>query len=316
MLGVQLNGKEKGFGPEFEAIGGALLGEGPGSLGPGAATLLDSDAGIAELKRCFEAGGLVDAEFFESYKGRYEWVGRFLVNGPARVCPAHRWCARRIGEKDLLAKNFAPMVQDPLDWHGGWLAPGDASTTDGWGVVNNQVGMSGIWEDATKEAIERNAAKAREGDRVSISPLELMTVAFLLCVVMEASGPIWEEKKGDRGVIQLVMRCDNKSAVDVILSRRPHSPAMRVALDIVELVESNYGVRVRLEHIKTKENVVADALSHDNWEKAGRMFETAGTEFKLGKASDDLRGPIEGMSFREFAVECERKVCQAIARDE
>ena len=134
MLGVELSGKEKGFGPEFEAIGGVfVLGKGPGSLGPSAATLLDFGADVAELKRCFEAGCLVGAEFYESFKGRYEWVGRLLVNGPARVCPAHRcwaqhWLLRGTGvkvskalmesiietEKDLLAKNFAPMVQDPL----------------------------------------------------------------------------------------------------------------------------------------------------------------------------------------------------------
>ena len=331
-LGVELSGKEKGFETEFEAIGGAFefFEGGVGRLGPGASTLLDFGADVAEIRRCFEEGVLVDAPFFESFKGRYEWVGRFLVNGPERTCPAHRcwaqhWLFKRKGVKvskalmdsvvatewDLREKNFAPMEQEAQFWHGGWLMSGDASTKDGWGVVNHDVGLAGLWEEATKEAIQRSKEKEKVGDRVSISPLELMTVAFLLCLVMETSGPTMKEKRGTNGVLQLVMRCDNQSAVDVMVSRRPHSPAMREALSIVEMVEAHYAVRVRLEHITSEDNVIADALSHDDWGKAIRLMGLAGCE--LRKAPEEMKGPIDGLSFKGFALECERRVCKALS---
>jgi hypothetical protein len=332
-LGAPLSGKEKPYATKFEAIGGQFefkrIGE--GILGPGEGTILDFERDVAELKRCYGEGRLVEAGFFESFKGRYEWVGRFLVNGPARTCPAHRCWAQhwRLGSngvrvsqslmesvndtaEDIRNENFARMVRDPKFWHGGLVVSGDASTKDGWGVVSGDVGAGGLWEPATKEAIERSSEKVTKGDRVSISPLGLTTVGLLICLEMETSSASWEGRRNEYGVAQLVLRCDNQSACDVMESRRPKSPAMREALSIVESVEARYGVLVRLEHIKTDENVVADAISHDDWVRAQEVYTQA--KMTLKKAPSDLKGPFEDMSLLEFARECERKVCSAISR--
>ena len=91
-LGAPLSGKEKPYAERFEAIGGRFefKGDGEGILGSGEGTLIDFDLDVQELRRCYEARELMDAGLFETFKGRYEWVGRFLTNRPARTCPAHR----------------------------------------------------------------------------------------------------------------------------------------------------------------------------------------------------------------------------------
>jgi len=57
-------------------------------------------------------------------------------------------------------------------------------------AVYFEVEISGRWEEAAKEANQRSKAKVTGGDRVSIFPLELITVALLLCLAMETPGAI------------------------------------------------------------------------------------------------------------------------------
>lgn len=100
--------------------------------------------------------------------------------------------------------------------HGGVLVAADASTKDGWGAHVGGMGAGLMWEDATKEAIEGSRSRRQTGERVSISPLEMVSQAFLLVMV----GVLWGKRVG-----QVVMRCDNKACCDVVSSGRPRSPA-------------------------------------------------------------------------------------------
>jgi hypothetical protein len=121
----------------------------------------------------------------------------------------------------------------------------DASTSFGCGFHIGGMSASFEWEAATVKAIEAGRSRSLRVARVSISPLELMTQALLAAAVGERIGCSNIENG------QVILRCDNKSAYDVVASRRPHSPAMRVALTLLEAVEKAYGLLVRLEYTRT-----------------------------------------------------------------
>ena len=233
---------------------------------------------------------MIDFEVFDSFVGLLEWACRFLCDGIAALAEAHRRrraARRRRGRAtkrataatkvtrgrpggvvvdapfcamlncvwdNLRAGNFRPWVCDPVYWHGGVLVSADASTADGWGLHAGGIYAAGLWEIDTKAAISNNRLKRLSLERVSISPLELIAQVLLLVVVARSF------VRPPNG--QFVFRCDNSSSVDVLESRRPHSPAMRRALAWLVRVENHFALRVRAEHIPTLEIRAADAFSH------------------------------------------------------
>lgn len=130
-------------------------------------------------------------------------------------------------------------------------------------------------------AIKRSKEQETVGDRVSISPLELMTQAFLSVLVMECHGMGLRARWTEPGPMQLVMRCDIMSACDVMESRRAKSPAMKTALRIVERIEQVYHIRILLEHIRSERNAVADELSHNRLSRAGEVLERGGATLHI-----------------------------------
>lgn len=214
-------------------------------------------------------------------------------------------------------RRFKPLVYDPRFWHGGIAVSADASTNDGFGLHVGGVCAAGRWEPATFCAIE-NSRKKLPGVRVSISPLELATQALLLAAVGIIVGDVSEGRIGNG---QIVMRCDNKSSCDVVNSRKPKSPAMRIAMRKLEEVEHAFGFKVRLEHIATEDNTVVDALSHCTGAK--RDVTTQACEAILtaqGRVmtwlDEDSVIPLKAgaISFSAFALETERAVREAISK--
>ena len=120
---------------------------------------------------------------------------------------------------------------------------------------------------------------------------------------------------------QVVIRCDNKSSCDVVNSRKPKSPAMRVALRKLEEVERAFGFKVRLEHIPTEENVVADALSHCTGAKREVAIQLcvdtlAAQGREMSWIDGDALIPLGSgaVTFKAFALGTERAVRGAISK--
>ena len=330
-LGVPLSGKEKPPSEKFEAIGGAYDCTQPeASLGPAEAAALSFVEDAGKVSHARESGQGVGNADYESAKGRAEWIGSFLQNGPERCHPIHKAWADRDREagcthptakveesmeatrKDLEDRNLAPLIRDPTYLHGRMAAAADASTADGWGAHVGVWCANGMWSQATKDAIERSKEKEKTGDRVSTSPLELMTQALLLVLVMEVMGEELRRRWKGKGPMQVVLRCDNQSSCDVVLSRRPQSDAMREALRILEEVEKAYGVHVRLEHIPTDMNVIADRLSHARLEEVEQIFAKAGCAPKFLPEEQE----VMGSTLMAFATSAEKRVTQALLRAE
>lgn len=161
-------------------------------------------------------------------------------------------------------------------------------------------------ERETLAAIERSRGKKKHGSRVGISPLELVTQAFLLVVVGEYCELDTSEVK------QVVQRCDNASCVAVVASRRPKSPAMEVALCIVEEVETAYGLSLALDHIGTDVNVVADAMSHNDLAKAKSALQVLGKDLvECDRSMKVCIGSFVG-TFEAFARVAETRVRDAL----
>ena len=145
---------------------------------------------------------------------------------------------------------------------------GDASTSDGWGFFIGPYFTSGLWDEATIAAISRCTAVVKEvdGDQISISPLELWVQAL----ISFALGSEFQSLLA--GILQFVARCDNQSSCIVVDTRRASSPAMAAALMIKMEVEKSFGIRGKLEHIPTEENVIADLLSHNRIAEAEMLL--------------------------------------------
>jgi hypothetical protein len=172
----------------------------------------------------------------------------------------------------LDARIFRPLVRDPYYLHGGTAVSADASRT-----------------------------KKLRAARVSISPLELLTQALLAAAVGERIGCSGLENG------QVILRCDNQSACDVVASRRPHSPTMAKALALLEEVEAAYGLKVRLEYIRTDLNRAADALSKGDFSAAAAALKMQGRCMAAIDVSARLR--LNGNpSFAAFALAAERAV--------
>ena len=308
-LVIPLSGKEIPFGPEGEAIGGAFSTEGGrGTMGPGAAATLNFAGYTEQVQISVKTGDGVPAKVMEQMKSVAEWIATFGLR-PELCLGMHRVYARRDREKglayptaELLAqmeaaqeriaqKNLGPLIKNPHYLHAGMAGSADASTSDGWGAHVGTFGASGLWTDETKEAIRRSKEKEVVGDRVSISPLELLTQAFLRILVMGMCGSELNKSWGWPGPLQLILRCDNQAAGDVIRSLRPRSLAMEESLRVLHEAECAYEVRVRLEHIRSDKNVVADHLSHGRYAKVEALFDKRGLQLqRMGEDRKILNG--------------------------
>ena len=140
------------------------------------------------------------------------------------------------------------------------------------------------------------------GERASISPLEMVSQAFLLVMV----GVRWGERVG-----QVVMRCDNKACCDVVSSGRPRSPTIVKAYKWLKKVEKIFGIRVRLVYIGSKENEFVNALSHNDTGRIVAAAEVRGV--RLVAFPLDLHLPQLSMTLTGLAREAERDVRGALS---
>jgi len=92
-----------------------------------------------------------------------------------------------------------------------------------------------------------------ETERLDISTLELLAVAFLV-VVAHLAGV---------AMPRMVIRCDNEAACRVINDHSADSVAMAEALMHLEAVQCEFGVELLAHHIAGEDNVIADELSRD-----------------------------------------------------
>jgi hypothetical protein len=214
--------------------------------------------------------------------------------------------AREVQEvvEALESKQFREWVTDPVFWHGGILVSADASTSEGWGLHVGGVCAQGRWEDDTVAAIKSNREKRLDLDTVSISPLELAAQVLILLVVLATCG------RPPNG--QMILRCGNLSAVIVTETRRPRSPAMRRALVWLQRVEAEFDVFVRLEHIATKKNKLADALSRFAIRDTNLALAELGVA-EVPFSSDEV--VWNGQSLGDVCKEMERDVREAIHAD-
>ena len=135
---------------------------------------------------------------------------------------------------------------------------------------------------------------------VSTSPLELVAQVFLLCMVGTT------QPRPPNG--QVVMRCDNTAAVDVVASRRAKSAAMKVALLKLELVERTFNLNVRSNTSERKKNVLTDALSRGDDEAARTCLVDKGLEFQ----EFEMDTLIDGLPFSEFVSRSAHEVSVAL----
>jgi hypothetical protein len=185
---------------------------------------------------------------------------------------------------DRFAADVAAVVQllDPASCisvydartyaHGGTAVCCDASTVHGWGVHVGPFYSHGKWSEATLRAASRN--QQRGSGELSISPLELLTIAFLVLLVGEIPG-------GEEMLTAsrcFVGRSDSDSSCCVVNSNRVHSPHMSAAFDAV--IEAGFitTLQVKLQHLDRDSNEISDDLSKGRVDSAcERMQDRFGT---------------------------------------
>jgi hypothetical protein len=326
-LRVPLSGKEGEFASSFEAIGGRFDFADPMQprVGPAEETLIEFRADREKIIQAALVGDEMDEESFASMTGRFEWVGRFIADGPSRCATAHackrnarRHPTRKVKpsaqlldalaqtDEDIRSGRLRNFANNPCYWHGGTAIAADASTSWGCGWHIGGAVAALEWEAETLQAIEASRVHQVDIARVSISPLELLTQALLAAAVGECMG---SEGYGNG---QVILRCDNMSACHVVTSRRPRSEAMRAALEMIEQVEHAYGMKIRLEYLRTDLNRTADALSKGQFENARRFVEAEGRVLRWMPLEQTLK--VSGHpSLRVFAREGEKRVRNALS---
>ena len=249
-------------------------------------------------------------EEMESAVGLLEWCARFVEwwgiecyepqrflhgklrkanQGRLRRVPTAVVEAFRAVRDAVESESGGQMLSDPVYSHPGDAVWGDASSKVGWGVVVGYTIYWGKWSPETIEAIGRmktrkddeasseseeepeegeRLVEGRRGNKVSISPLEALVQAYVLRAVRSQCPE--EVPNGN-----FYSRCDNLSSVQVVGAGRAKSPAMTEALRIIR-EESRAGSdgkrwRMRLKHIGTQVNKVADLLSRGDIEEARAM---------------------------------------------
>ena len=87
---------------------------------------------------------------------------------------------------------------------------------------------------------------------------------------------------------------------------------MEESLLVLHEAECAYKVRVRLEHIRSDKNVVADHLSHDQYAKVEALFDKRGLQLqRMGEDRKILNG---AKTWVEFIMEAEKRVTHALGR--
>ena len=141
-------------------------------------------------------------------------------------------------------------------------APEEAGAEGDAGEPEETCAVGDAGEEVADADVERTADAP---DRVSISPAELLVTAYTVRAVREVAGE--EVANGC-----FYSRCDSDSAVRVVNAGRARSAAMTEALRVVREQEvglpGERRLRVRLEHIGTLDNKVADLLSRGDVEEA------------------------------------------------
>jgi hypothetical protein len=136
--------------------------------------------------------------------------------------------------------------------------------------------------------------------KVSISPMELMVQGFVAMGMRMTRG-----RELPNGCF--FSRCDNLSSVMVVEAGRAKSPAMTEALRIIKEVEigkeGEPRMRMRLKHIGTYENKVADLLSRGKIEEAMAMVRARWGVCRVGHLD------------AAWVAESERRVREASSRD-
>lgn len=87
---------------------------------------------------------------------------------------------------------------------------------------------------------------------------------------------------------------------------------MKVALLKLELVERTFNLNVRLQHIGTKENMLADALSRGDDEAARACLAEKGLELQ----EFEMDTLINGLSFSEFVIRSAHEVSMALLEED
>lgn len=196
-------------------------------------------AGIESMRR--KAGRVVPLLYLQTFVGLHHFLSRSVNDGNFRCNFAYR-CLRSLPETrsptgvvghELIADaeellcllqsgDLARITQDPTFLHPGLQgansdASGSAGTLGkGWGVCVMGYIASGGWNLRVRKAL---------GDGViSLSPLELLTIAFALYVGVE-SGTIGTNE-------QIVIRNDNESACNAVNTQRAFSLPMLEALRV------------------------------------------------------------------------------------
>ena len=213
-LNVPLNGKEAPFAPSFDATGGVF------NLGK--MTVRERShphekyVEMAErLLRAHTDGEHMILVEFESFVGLHEWICQFrdrgtLLSNTAHVALAHARKKRTARISAALAADFrrtlsdlnsVPLVVSQTFLHDRDNVYCDASLRDGWGATAGPFYAFGAWDPATV------AATATLD--ISISPLELLTVGFLIRLVAQCF-------TREIGTSSFVGRSDNELACSVV----------------------------------------------------------------------------------------------------
>jgi hypothetical protein len=272
-LGISLSDKELPYADVFDAIGAKFCLR-SGKMSIRDETLLTYRLQANDIVEAQSSGFKLQTDFVESFIGLHEWVCHFFPDGPRYCNAAHRSIAFALKKKHrttgvslrfaedvaFVLENFEPVfvIDRRCYCHGGSAVCSDASTKDGWGVFAGCYYACGTWSAETVEAAAQFRKEQRGDASVSISPLELLTIAFLVYLV----GKIHGRDEILCGGTWFVGRSDSSSTCDVINSGRLSSVYMAEALDAVIAAERAVGLRVQLQHIDAEDNQIADLLSH------------------------------------------------------
>ena len=217
------------------------------------------------------AGPLTSLKDMQRFAGLHTFMARFLHQGEfycnsAYVClravPNTRADLRPISKallKDaetvlrlLQTGAVAPLTADPVYAHPGLQgfsadASGSADVNaEGWGIHVYGILSHGKWPSGIKQALTENT--------ISISPLELLTVAIALSIAGRYPQIISSCR-------QVILRSDSESACTVVNSMRADSVIMLEALRIFKEVKDSTGLNARLQHRPSSENTISDNLS-------------------------------------------------------
>jgi hypothetical protein len=131
--------------------------------------------------------------------------------------------------------------------------------------------VGGKWEDYGVDVSLFGTKPCGVDDdlRFHTSELELLAIAIALTT--------WGEYLSQR---RFVMKCDNSSAERTVNTGRARDPGLMVGMREVFFASAKHSFDVRCEHIDTKKNVAADALSRDDEET---FFEFVEEKFGFGR---------------------------------